>query len=46
MIPELRELGEKLGFAAVFVPLALGALLTAMVFLAHSISEWFGDRNP
>jgi hypothetical protein len=45
MIPELTALGEKLGFATVLVPLALGALLTAMVFLAHSIAEWFDDRN-
>ena len=46
MTTQLTALGEKLGLTAVLVWLALGGLLTAKVFLAQSLAEWFGDRNP
>lgn len=46
MIPTLPELLERMGFHAVLLPLVLAALLTGMVLLVQSISEWFDDRNP
>ena len=46
MIPNLTELAEELGLAAVLVPLVLAALLTGLVFLAQSVAQWFDERNP
>jgi hypothetical protein len=46
MIPELTALAQTLGVSAVLIPLALGVLVTGMVFLAQSVAAWFDDRNP
>ena len=46
MIRELLELAEKGGATAVLLPLAVGVLITRLVFLARSIVTWFDDRNP
>ena len=46
MIPNLAELAEKLGLVGVLVPLVLAALLTALVFLAPTVAQWFDERNP
>jgi hypothetical protein len=45
MIPTVTELAQKLGGSAAFVPVALAALLTAMVLLVPSITQWFDDRK-
>jgi hypothetical protein len=46
VIPNLAELAEKLGLAGLLVSLVLAALLTALVFLAPSVAQWFDERNP
>jgi hypothetical protein len=46
VIPNLAELGEKLGLAGVLIPLVLAALLTVLVFLVPSVAQWFDERNP
>ena len=46
MIRELLRLAEKGGATAVLLPVAVGVLITRLVFLARSIVTWFDDRNP
>jgi hypothetical protein len=46
VIPNLAELAEKLGLAAVLVPVVLAALLPGLVFLAPSVAKWFDEPNP
>ena len=46
MILNLAELAEKLGLAGVLVSLVLAALLTALVFIAQSVAQWFDERKP
>ena len=43
---EWIELAEKAGVTAVFLPLAVGVLITGLLFAAQSIATWFDDRNP
>jgi uncharacterized membrane protein AbrB (regulator of aidB expression) len=43
MIQTLAELAQRLGVNAAFVPIALAAALTAIVFLVPSIARWFED---
>jgi hypothetical protein len=45
MIPTLAELAQKFGRSAVFVPVALAGLLTAIVLLVPSITQWLDDRK-
>jgi hypothetical protein len=46
MIPTLTELAQKFGGSAAFVPVALAGLLTAIVLLVPSITQWFDDQSP
>jgi len=45
VIPNLFEAVQKLGVGSAIVSLVLAALLTAAVFLAQSLANWFEDRN-
>ncbi|HKW35206.1 MAG TPA: hypothetical protein VJN92_19500 [Candidatus Acidoferrum sp.] len=46
MIPTLPELVDRLEVNPVIVPLMLAGLLTGMVLVFQSISQWFDERNP
>jgi hypothetical protein len=45
MIPSLSEILGRFGIGAAFVPLALAAVLTAVVLVAPTITRWFEDRD-
>ncbi len=45
MIPNLTELGRELGLSAALVPVALAAVLTAIVLVLPSIVRWLDDRK-
>jgi hypothetical protein len=45
MIPSLPELAQKFGVRAALLPVALAAVLTAIVFALPSIMRWFDDRK-
>jgi len=45
VIPSLPEILGRFGVSAALVPLALAAVLTALVLVAPSISHWFEDRD-
>jgi len=45
VIQELVALAEKAGLLAVLLPLALGVVVAAMVFLGQNVAGWFDDRN-
>jgi hypothetical protein len=46
VIPNPAEIAELCGVNPVFAPLALVALLTAIVLSAQSIGRWFEDQDP
>ncbi len=45
MIPSLPELAQRFGVTAALVPVALAAVLTAIVLVLPSILRWFDDRK-
>jgi len=45
MIPTLTELARNIGVNAAFLPIALAAVLTAIVFLLLTFFRWFDDRK-
>jgi len=45
MIPDLTELAQELGLGPALVPVALAAVLTAIVLVLPSIVRWFDDRK-
>jgi hypothetical protein len=45
MIPNLTEFAQKLSLSAALVPVALAAVLTAIVLVLPSIVRWFDDRK-
>ncbi len=45
MIPNLAGLAQELGLSAALVPVALAAVLTAIVLVLPSIVRWLDDRK-
>ena len=45
MIPNLTGLAQEPGLSAALVPVALAAVLTAIVLVLPSIVRWFDDRK-
>lgn len=45
MIPDLLEQLRSAGVPPVFASIALVVVLTAVVFLAQSVAQWFADRD-
>ena len=45
MIPDLLEQLRNAGISPLLIGIVLVAALTASLFLAQSVAQWFGDRD-